>query len=211
VAAGTQVDVWFTTKANIDEWTEAEDKIVYKQVVTSLNVTTTANQRYFWAVDIYDAGPEEKPTYGPTFDFYAGNLAPVVYAGDDVTTWLDNGSVDVALAGTVTDVDPTTTVWTVVSEPDDPDSPDAVITDAAASNTSITLSALGEYVLQLQADDGEFTGSDTMMINVYSDSCEAAKSLPGYVPLDGDVNGDCMVDFRDFALISVNWLESNAL
>jgi hypothetical protein len=210
VDAGTQVDVWFTTKANPDEWTEIEDKIVYKQAVTSLDVTTDAKQRYFWAVDTYAPGADV-PELGPVFDFYAGNVAPVVYAGDDVTTWLENGSVDVALAGDVTDVDPTTTVWTVVSEPDDPDSPDAVIADAAALNTSITLSAPGEYVLQLEADDGEFTGSDTMTISVYSDSCEAAKSLPDYVPLDGDVNADCLVDFRDFALIAVNWLESNAL
>jgi hypothetical protein len=175
-----------------------------------LNVTTDAKQRYFWAVDTYAPG-SDVPELGPVFDFYAGNIAPVVYAGEDVMTWLDNGSVDVAIAGDVTDVDPTTVLWTVVSEPDDPNSPDAVIADAAALNTSITLSAPGEYVLQLEADDGEYTGSDTVTIIMYSDSCEAAKSLPGYVPLDGDVNGDCIVDFRDFALITVNWLESNAL
>jgi hypothetical protein len=209
VDAGTPVDVWFTTEANPDLWT-LDDKIVIKQAVTSLNMTAAARQRYFWAVDTYAPG-SEVAELGSIFSFYAGNLAPVVDAGDDVTTWLDNGSVDVALAGTVTDIDPTTTVWAVVSQPDDPNNPDAVIADAAALNTSITLSAPGAYVLQLQADDGEYTGSDTVTIIVYSDSCEAAKSLPGYVPLDGDVNGDCIVDFRDFALISVNWLEDNAL
>ena len=139
------------------------------------------------------------------------NQPPTVNAGDDVVTWLDNGSVDVALAGTVTDTDPTTTVWTVVSQPDDPNSPDAVIADAAALSTSVTLSALGEYVLQLEADDGEYTGSDTVTINVYSDSCEAAQSLPDYVPLVGDANADCVVDARDLALMATSWLEDNSL
>jgi hypothetical protein len=206
VDAGTPVDVVF---GNSPDWTTWE-KLVDKQAVTSISVTVVAEQRYYWAVDTYAPGAEV-PDYGPIFSFLAGNAPPVVNAGDDVPAWLDNGSVDVALAGTVTDTDPTTTVWTVVSEPDDPNSPDAVIADAAALSTSITLSALGEYVLQLQADDGEYTGSDTMTINVYSDNCEAAKSLPDYVPLVGDVNEDCIVDARDFALIAVNWLESNAL
>jgi hypothetical protein len=206
VDAGTLVDVVFGTSPDWTTW----EKLVDKQAVTSVSVTVVAKQRYYWAVDTYAPGAED-PNYGPVFSFLADNAPPIVYAGDDVTTWLDNGSVDVALAGTVTDTDPTTTIWTVVSEPDDPNSPDAVIADAAALNTSITLSAPGEYVLQLEADDGEYTGSDTMTIIVHSDSCEAAKSLPDYVPLVGDVNEDCMVDFRDFALIAVNWLEDNAL
>ena len=209
VDAGTPVDVWFTTKANPDEWTE-DDKIVNKQAVTSLDVTTVAKQRYFWAVDTYGAGAEV-PDFGSVFDFYAGNIAPVVYAGDDVTTWLDNGSADVALAGAVTDADLTTTVWTVASEPDDPNSPDAVIADAAALNTSITLSAPGAYVLQLEADDGEYTGSDTVTINVFSDHCEAAKSLPGWTAIPGDLNLDCVVDQLDMDILSGHWLECNGL
>jgi hypothetical protein len=206
VDAGTPVDVVFGTSPDWTTW----EKLIDKQAVTSVSVTVVAEQRYYWAVDTYTPGTEVK-IYGPIFSFLAGNAPPVVNAGDDILTWLDNDSVDVALAGTVTDTDPTTTVWTVVSEPDDPNSPDAVIADASALNTSITLSALGEYVLQLQADDGEYTGSDTMTINVYSDSCEAAKSLPDYVPLVGDVNEDCIVDARDFELIAVNWLDNNAL
>ena len=209
VDAGTPVDVWFTTKANPDEWTE-DDKIVNKQAVTSLDVTTVAKQRYFWAVDTYGAGAEV-PDFGSVFDFYAGNIAPVVYAGDDVTTWLDNGSADVALAGAVTDADLTTTVWTVASEPDDPNSPDAVIADAAALNTSITLSAPGAYVLQLEADDGEYTGSDTVTINVFSDHCAAAKSLPGWTAIPGDVNLDCVVDQLDMDILTEHWLECNGL
>jgi len=206
VDAGTPVDVWFGTKADLSDFT----KIVDKQAVTSTTVTTVAKQRYFWAVDTYLPG-EVNPEIGIVFDFTADNQPPVVNIGDDVTTWLDNGIANVALTGTVTDADPTTTVWTVVSQPDDPNSPDAVIAEPAALNATITLSALGEYVLQLQADDGEYQDEDTMTINVYSDGCEAAKSLPGYEPIPGDINEDCVVDELDQAIMMENWLRCNAL
>ncbi len=206
VDAGTPVDVWFGTKVDLSDFTQ----IVDKQAVTSLNVTTVAKQRYFWTVDTYDPGAEF-PNLGPVFDFYADNQPPIADAGDDVTSWLDNGSVEVALNGTVIDVDPTTTLWSVVSEPDDPNSPNAFIADPAALNTTITLSALGEYILQLEADDGEYKDEDTVTINVYSNSCEAAKSLPDYVPLVGDLDEDCDVDQDDLDLLMENWLKCVAL
>jgi hypothetical protein len=87
----------------------------------------------------------------------------------------------------------------------------AVIETPTAEDTDVTLSRLGEHVLQLDAFDGEYTGSDTVAINVYRDGCEAAKSLPGYVPLLGDLNGDCKVDEADLALLEENWLEDNSL
>ena len=99
----------------------------------------------------------------------------------------------------------------MVSEPDDPNRPDAVITDPSAEETSITLSAVGEYVLQLDASDGEKTGSDTVTINVYNDGCEAAQSLPDYEPIPGDVNGDCVFDQLDLDILNEDWLKDNSL
>ncbi|UCD51187.1 MAG: hypothetical protein JSW27_00875 [Phycisphaerales bacterium] len=206
VDAGTLVDVWIGTQADLSDF----EKVVDKKAATSVQVDTVKGTRYFWAVDTYAPGTEE-PTWGPIFDFYADNLAPVVDAGDDVTTWVVDGSVDVALAGAVIDADPTTTTWTVVSQPDDPNSADAAIADPAAPDTNITLSALGEYVLELQADDGEYQGTDTVTINVYSDGCAAAQSLPDYVPLVGDLDQDCDVDQDDMDLLLENWLECVAL
>ena len=55
------------------------------------------------------------------------------------------------------------------------------------------------------------TGSDTVKINVYDDRCQAAQSLPDYVPLVGDLNGDCKVDDLDVALLQENWLRDNSL
>jgi len=202
-------DVYFGT----DPIAENNPKVVDRQAVESVSVTLAPSTVYYWTLDLYDSSISDTVPFmlAPRFTFNTINPPPIVNAGADAMTWLDNGSVDVALAGAVTDTDPTTTVWTVVSQPDDPNSPDAAIADAAALNTSITLSAPGEYVLRLEADDGESTGSDTVTINVYSDSCEAAQSLPDYVPLVGDVNADCVVDARDLALMAMSWLEDNSL
>jgi hypothetical protein len=203
VEAGTPVDVWFGTGADLS----GAKLVVDKQAVTSIAVKVDPKKRYYWAVDTYAPGAQD-PNYGPIFDFLVDNLPPVVKAGDDVTTWLTNGSVEVALSATVEDSDPTTSLWTVVTEPNEGM---AVIGDPAQLDTTVTLTAVGTYVLELTADDGEYTGSDAMTINVYSDSCEAAQSLPGYVPIPGDLNGDCRVDDLDMAILQAHWLECNAL
>ncbi len=148
---------------------------------------------------------------GPIFSFFADNTAPEVDAGANVVTWLVEGVRTRTLGATVTDdgsIQPYTTAWTVISQPD---GSDAVIADPIAETTSVTLSAVGEYVLEAQAFDGEYTGSDTITINVYADSCGAAKALPGYEPLLGDLNEDCKVDDLDQALLLENWLKDISL
>ncbi len=203
------VDVYFTDNLRLlEEFTDpAAIQIVNKQNVTSVVVQTQPKTRYYWAVDTY-VGSAADPVFGPIFSFVADNLPPKVNAGADIVTWLDNGIRTGNLDATVTDDDAYTIQWTVVSEPNEGT---AVIEAPDAEDTKITLSAVGEYVLQLEASDGEYTGSDTVTINVYNDSCEAAQSLPDYVPLVGDLNGDCRVDEDDLALLEENWLEENSM
>jgi hypothetical protein len=177
------------------------------QNVTSLAVQIQPKTRYYWAVDTYVGDPND-PIFGPIFSFVADNLPPKVDAGADIVTWLQDGVRTGILDATVTDEDAYTVQWTVVSEPN---VGTAVIQTTTAEDTAVTLSAVGEYVLQLEAFDGEYTSSDTVMINVYRDGCEAAKSLPDYVPLVGDLNGDCKVDEADMALLEENWLKDNSL
>ena len=203
VAAGTLVDVWFGTSADLS----AAKLIVQKQVATSVAVKVNRKQRYYWAVDTYAPGATE-PNYGPIFDFYVDNLPPEVEAGDNVTTWLDKGSAKVAMSATVKDTDPTTSIWTVVTEPN---AGAAVIADPTRLDTAATLTQIGAYVLEIKATDGEYTGSDTMTINVYADSCKAAQSLPGYQVIPGDLNGDCRVNYLDLAILAEHWLECNDL
>jgi len=208
------VDVYFTDDLELlEQFTDpAAIQVVSKQNVTSVVVQTQPKTQYYWAVDTYIGDPND-PIWGPTFSFFADNLPPEVDAGKDVVTWLADGVRTVNLDATVTDdglLIPYTE-WTVVSEPNDPNSPDAVITDPSAEDTSITLSAVGEYVLQLEAFDGEYTTSETVTINVYNDGCEAAQSLPDYEPVPGDLNGDCIVDDLDLAILQENWLKDNSL
>ncbi len=203
------VDVYFTNDLRLLEaFTDpAAIRIVTKQAVTSTVVQTQPKTRYYWAVDSYVGSPTD-PVLGPIFSFIADNLPPKVDAGPDIVTWLENGSRTGTLDATVTDDDAYTVQWTVVSEPN---VGTAVIQTPNAEDTNITLSATGQYVLQLEASDGEYAGSDTVTINVYNDSCEAAQSAPDYVPLVGDLNGDCRVDDTDLQLLQENWLQDNSL
>jgi len=207
-----QVDVYFTDDLQLlEQFTDpAAIQIVSMQNVTSVAVQTQPKTQYYWAIDTYIGDPND-PIFGPIFSFVVDNLPPKVDAGADVVTWLEGGARDGSLDATVTDNDAYTVQWTVVSEPDDPNNPDAVITDPSSEDTMITLSAVGEYVLQLEASDGEYTGSDTVTINVYIDGCEAAKSLPDYVPLPGDINGDCIFDQLDLDILNEDWLKDISL
>lgn len=207
------VDVWFTD--DMDKILNADPaaQIVSQKNLTSVLVPADPKTRYYWAVDTYIGDPND-PIYSPIFSFFSDNRAPEVAAGPDVVSWLQDGVRVRDLNGAVNDdgaIEPYTVEWTVVSEPDDPNSPDAVIDDPAAEVTSVTLSAMGTYVFQLAAFDGEYTGLDTVTINVYSDTCEAARSLADYEPLVGDLNGDCKVDDIDMMLLQENWLQDNSL
>jgi T5SS/PEP-CTERM-associated repeat protein len=207
------VDVYFTDDLQALQlfYDPAAIQVVNKQNVTSVVVQTQPKTRYYWAVDAYVDSDAAFPVVGPIFSFLADNMPPKVNAGADVVTWLEGGSRSGNLDATVTDdgaISPFTVQWTVVSEPDEGA---AVIETATAEDTNITLTALGEYVFQLEAFDGEYSGSDTVTINVFSDSCQAAQSLPDYVPLVGDLNGDCRVDEADLALLEENWLQDNSL
>jgi hypothetical protein len=202
------VDVYFTDDLDaLLYFTDpASITLISNQDATSVTVQTQSKTRYYWAVDSYVF--PEVADYGPIFSFYVDNLAPRVDVGADIATWLEGGSRTGSLDATVTDEEATTVQWSLISEPNEGT---AVIENVNAEDTNITLSAVGEYVLELVATDGEYSGSDTVTINVYNDSCEAAKSLPDYVPIIGDLNGDCKVDETDMALLEENWLKENSL
>jgi hypothetical protein len=204
------VDVYFTDNLQALEqfYDPAAIRVVNKQAVTSVSVQTQPKKRYYWAVDSY-VGSAADPVYGPIFTFTVDNIAPRVEAGANIITWLQDGSRTGILDATVTDEDAYTVSWTVVSEPNG--APAAVIQAATAEDTAVTFTAMGRYVLQLEASDGEYTGSDTVTIDVYNDSCQAAQAVPGYQPLVGDLNGDCRVDDTDLALLQENWLQDNSL
>lgn len=91
------------------------------------------------------------------------NTAPVVDAGPDRSVTLP---ATVTLDATVTDDGlPTaaalTYAWTEVSGPGD-----VSFSDPAATDTTVSFSVAGTYVLRLTAGDGELSGTDEVMVEV---------------------------------------------
>ena len=170
------VDVYFTDDLQLlEQFTDpAAIQVVNKQNVTSVVVQTKPKTRYYWAVDAYVDSASDFPVVGPIFSFIADNAPPFVNAGPDISTFLQDGTRTGPVSGIVTDdgaIQPYTVTWSVVEQPSDTDSalPSAVISDPTAEQTTVTVSAEGTYVLQLEANDGEYTSSDTMTIIVHPD------------------------------------------
>jgi len=170
------VDVYFTDDLQLlEQFTDpAAIQVVNKQNVTSVVVQTQTKTRYYWAVDTYVDSASDFPVVGPIFSFMADNAPPKVNAGPDISTFLQDGTRTGPMSPVVTDdgvIQPYTVMWSVVEQPSDADPalPDAVIADPTAEQTTVTVSAEGIYVLQLEANDGEYTSSDTVTINVHPD------------------------------------------
>ncbi len=170
------VDVYFTDDLQLlEQFTDpAAIQVVGKQSVTSVVVQTKPKTRYYWAVDAYVDSASGFPVVGPIFSFMADNAPPKVNAGPDISTFLQDGTRTGSLSPIVTDdgaIQPYTVMWSVVEQPSDADPalPSAVITDPTVEQATVTVSAEGTYVLQLEANDGEYTSSDTMTINVHPD------------------------------------------
>jgi len=91
-------------------------------------------------------------------------LAPIVDAGADHTVELDVNSVAaVHLEGTVTDDDENLTIaWQLVS-----DQNDVVIEPADSNSATATITTPGQYVFELSANDGVFTATDQVKVNVW--------------------------------------------
>jgi hypothetical protein len=205
-------DVFFGTNPS------SLSKIVNRQAVNSVVVSTSSITTYYWQVDCYDSSPGAiNPVLSGRFSFKTnnGNVAPDVNAGPDVYTWLTGGTVTVTLHATLVDdgrPQAASVQWSVVSQPDPTGHP---ATFAAGTSTTlnpvITMTQTGDYVFSVLADDTQLTDGDQVAIFVRSDACAAAKAKPGFALLAGDINGDCKVDFNDFAQMAVNWLASNSL
>ena len=203
--------VYFGTDPTVENNPKVVDP---HQLVELVSVTLEADTTYYWALDLYDSGsstPDVPYLLCPIFTFTAvDNFAPIVDAGDDISTWLDNGERVVYLDGSASGdglIQALSYEWTVTAEPNELNP--ATFDDATLPNAAVTVRETGTYTLQLEAGDGEFTVTDTMQIVLYADSCEHARDQAGFVWLAGDINHDCKVDFLDVADLGTSWLEEN--
>jgi hypothetical protein len=168
----TRVDVYVTDDYDkLFNFLDPESiRVVNGQSLTSVTVPVGLKKEYYWAVDSY-LNNSGQPKLGPIFRFYVDHARPEVDAGANITTFLQDGIISGPLVGTATDdgvVHALTVEWSVLSQPDDVNAP-AVIAESTALETSITMTAAGTYVLQLQADDGEYKSTDTLTITVFGD------------------------------------------
>lgn len=207
------VDVVLASEADPGQWVEGVNKW------TLLNDAVNAESAdaygllpqtiYYWQITATN-GSDVSVSPLLTFTTSNANQVPTVDAGSDLLTYLSNGSVDVTMAGSVTDEGSTLNNWTFTKYP--ATIADPVIQWPDALNTVVTLTEAGEYTLTLTADDGEKVGTDSMMVYVGVNPCDAARRNPnGYTPLEGDADGDCQVTLADFALIARDWMADNSL
>ena len=196
-----------------------DDDISPSGTTGSKTVTLDKDGLYLWRVDegidmgggapSGTADPNTITGYVWSFETKLSNFPPDVDAGDTIYTWLTGGTVDVQMAPTVTDdgvIGPCTFLWE-----ESPEDPNLVINSPTAETTTVTIDKVGTYTLSLTANDGELEDSDTVAINVYADACLAAKAVPGYTPLVGDLDGDCDVDIADLSMLATGWLQTTAL
>ena len=161
--------------------------------------------RYYWIVDCHDSSLVPDLRTGETWAFYVGYI-PGVNAGPDQAVWLDPNTVTVNLDGTTSDDGAYTVLWTQVSN----GAPAVTISPNNIDDTSVTLTARGDYEFKLTADDGNLQTSDTVRIVVGNNACDASHLKFGDLyPYDrGDQNQDCVVDLQDFmVLIIADWLK----
>lgn len=171
---------------------------------------------FYWVVDCVDASLSNpdlgKAPVSWTFSTYY-NQVPVVDAGPDQVLYGDGVNYPtVNLAGSASDdgqPDPPATLtveWTVADGPES-----AVINSPDATSTTVTLTESGVYEFELTADDGLAQTSDSLLVVVGIDSCEAS-FLNGEDYNEMDFDTDCDVDLADFANFAAEWLAcSNTL
>jgi len=88
-----------------------------------------------------------------------------------------------------------------------------VISNQAATSYVPTIEQNKTYywridILDPAIDNGNPVKGRVMSFNVMDD-CQFTKLGANYVPLTGDLNGDCNVNFTDFAILAQNWMSNN--
>jgi hypothetical protein len=194
-------------------------------------------QNYYWKVDSYDpnklAAYLADPNFpnplspGDVWSFNTQNLAPITSAQTSpVRIWLVSGSANTTLNGTAVDdgyplPSPTLTyTWTQTDT-----TKDVLATPAVGADVTLYFGSTGvtNYVPQTRnfsvvCNDGLATGpAYAVSVTVYNTACLAGQAANGVTVGDvyplavtsGSVTvvGDCMVNFKDFARLALDWMK----
>jgi len=149
--------------------------------------------------------------------------SPFVDAGDDMIAWSGKGAT---LDPNIVEVPGSawtnlTYLWT--AEPDGIDDPnlDVDITNADQEVPSVTITKAvptGDVtVITLtlavnnEGNAPEEAVQETMTIDVYDNACLATKAAGQAVIDPTDVDGNCITNFKDFAIMATTWLDDYKL
>lgn len=204
------VDVWFGTDPNKTSGN-------YTRIITagtgtvSVPVNAPDNNKYYWQVEL--VGSENPDPNSPVYFFYATDDSPPydVYAGVDMITWINQPvqlGGEVQLGGTYIDdgVSPVTVTWSS----DDPNAILSPSNDGGLTSNSLNPTVSVDYysnvTLTFSVKDAlNDAVIDKVLIEVWTDDCEAARLGAGIV-YTSDFNEDCKVDIVDLATeIAAKW------
>ncbi|MCK5172498.1 MAG: DNRLRE domain-containing protein, partial [Planctomycetes bacterium] len=182
-------DVWFGTSAGSLEHKVTIATDTDPNMSWMPDVALAAEATYFWRIDT-------DSSEGQVWRFTVkSNDPPTVDAGNTRIAYLSKGGT-ITLDGSVTDDllpdwGTVTTTWYVESKPDG-----ASVTfdpDASDMTAEATFDLLGDYVLRLQASDGEEDANDLMNVLVLERPLVEDSRLPtddAYVNNQNDTNRD---------------------
>lgn len=172
--------------------------------------TLIDNTKYYWFVDIHDAGRLPNPIPGEEWSFTVDdNLAPVIeeiVGGADQILWGTFPYVATLDAVVSDDGLPTppalTYLWEQIAGP-----ATAVIDSPNTEDTTVTIAEKGDYRFRLTVSDGQKSTQAAQQIVVGDDACDASHIDTGADYNVADQNEDCIVDLEDFmVLIARDWL-----
>jgi hypothetical protein len=187
------------------------------QSSTAVSVT---GGTYYWMVSTKHTKPSDPNNVngyaGPVWTFTnVPNVVPTADAGVDKYTYVGAGTI--GLSGTVTDDGRPTGATVTCTWKDAGGTPIATVVTPNGSNTytctaTVPVGALDSVTTYtLVGNDTTGDGSDTMDVYVKATPCAAAKAAPGYMKDGADINDDCVVNFKDFALTASKWKICTAL
>ncbi len=149
--------------------------------------------------------------------------APDVYAGDDMITWSGEPvTMDPNVVNNDSNEPQGTLTYLWTAEPKGIGDPnlDVAITDADQEdpNASVTITKTAPtgdatvVTMTLAVTlPGKDPVKDTMTIDVYDDACLAAEAVGTLVIDPTDLDGNCITNFEDFALMAITWLDDYTL
>ena len=80
------------------------------------------------------------------------------------------------------------------------ESPTVTITKATANPSVVTIT--------LDVDGPDGPEEDNMTLDVYDTACKAAIGMGLSADNPTDIDGNCITDLRDYAILAVAWLEN---